>query len=54
MALGTSGGEGRNGYNRSLKLQEYATVYFNEIKYTEIPSDREDLLERYKKMGGEC
>lgn len=43
--------KGRNGYNRSLKLQEYATVYFNEIKYTEIPSGREDLLERYKKMG---
>ena len=43
--------KGRNGYNRSLKLQEYATVYFNEIKYTEIPSGREDLLERYKKWG---
>ncbi len=33
-------GEGKKRYNRSLKLQEYATVYFNEIKYTEIPSDQ--------------
>lgn len=42
---------GRHGYNRSLSLQNYINVYYNEVKFNEYDDNNADKLDRIIKMG---
>lgn len=42
---------GRHGYNRSLSLQNYINVYYNEVKFNEYDENNSDKLDRIIKMG---
>lgn len=42
---------GRHGYNRSLSLQNYINVYYNEVKFNEYDVNNADKLDRIIKMG---
>lgn len=42
---------GRHGYNRSLSLQNYINVYYNEVKFNEYDENNADKLDRIIKMG---
>lgn len=42
---------GRHGYNRSLSLQNYINVYYNEVKFNEYDANNADKLDRIIKMG---
>lgn len=42
---------GRHGYNRSLSLQNYINVYYNELKFNEYDENNADKLDRIIKMG---
>lgn len=42
---------GRHGYNRSLSLQNYINVYYNEVKFNEFDENNASKLDRIIKMG---
>lgn len=42
---------GRHGYNRSLSLQNYINVYYNEVKFNEYDENNAGKLDRIIKMG---
>ena len=42
---------GRHGYNRSLSLQNYINVYYNEVKFNDYDDNNADKLDRIIKMG---
>lgn len=42
---------GRHGYNRSLSLQNYINVYYNEVKFNEFDENNAGKLDRIIKMG---
>lgn len=42
---------GRHGYNRSMSIQNYINIYYNEVKFNEFDEDNIDKLDRIVKMG---
>lgn len=42
---------GRHGYNRSMTIQNYINIYYNELKFNEFDEDNADKLDRIIKMG---
>ena len=42
---------GRHGYNRSMSIQNYINIYYNEVKFNEFDEDNADKLDRIIKMG---
>ncbi len=42
---------GRHGYNRSMSIQNYINIYYNEVKFNEFDEDNADKLDRIVKMG---
>lgn len=42
---------GRHGYNRSMSIQNYINIYYNELKFNEFDEDNIDKLDRIVKMG---
>ena len=42
---------GRHGYNRSMTIQNYINVYYNEVKFNEFGEDNAEKLDRIIKMG---
>lgn len=42
---------GRHGYNRSMTIQNYINIYYNELKFNEFDEDNADKLDRIVKMG---
>lgn len=43
--------KGRHGYNRSMTIQNYINVYYNEIKFNEFNEENAEKLDRIIKMG---
>ena len=37
---------GRHGYNRSMTIQNYINIYYNELKFNEFDEDNADKLDR--------
>ena len=42
---------GRHGYNRSMSIQNYINIYYNELKFNEFDENNVDKLDRIVKMG---
>jgi len=42
---------GRHGYNRSMSIQNYINIYYNEVKFNEFDEDNAEKLDRIIKMG---
>lgn len=42
---------GRHGYNRSMSIQNYINIYYNEVKFNEFDEENAEKLDRIIKMG---
>lgn len=42
---------GRHGYNRSMSIQNYINIYYNEVKFNQFAEENADKLDRIIKMG---
>jgi phage replication initiation protein len=42
---------GRHGYNRSMSIQNYINIYYNEVKFNEFDEENAEKLDRIVKMG---
>ncbi len=42
---------GRHGYNRSMSIQNYINIYYNEVKFNQFAEENAEKLDRIVKMG---
>lgn len=43
--------KGRHGYNRSMSIQNYINIYYNEVKFNEFDENNAEKLDRIVRMG---